>query len=56
MFCLHFIEQLVVSGKIRAISSAPYQGRSEVYFFVADPILLLKILIPDPENDENFDP
>ena len=32
------------------------QGRNEVYFLITDPILLPKILIPDPKSDENFDP
>ena len=32
------------------------EGRNEVYFFVPDPIFVPKILIPDPENDENCNP
>ena len=32
------------------------QSRKAVYFFVTDPIFLPKMLIPDPKDDENFDP
>ena len=32
------------------------QGRNEVHFFVTHPILLPKMLIPGPKNDENLDP
>ena len=32
------------------------QGRNQICIFVTDPIFLPKILIPDPKNDENFDP
>ena len=32
------------------------QGRKAVYFFITDPIFLPKMLIPDPKDDENFDP
>ena len=32
------------------------QGRKAIYFFVTDPIFLRRKLIPDPKNDENFDP
>ena len=33
-----------------------FQGRNEVYFFIADPVFLRKFSIPDPKSDENFDP
>ena len=32
------------------------QGRNEVYFFIADPVILPKFLIPGSKRDENFDP
>ena len=32
------------------------RGRHEVYFFVNDPVIFVKILIPDPGSDGNFDP
>ena len=37
-------------------TKAVYQGRNEVYFFVADPVFYANFLIPDPKSDENFDP
>ena len=33
-----------------------YQGRNEVYFFIADPVILPKFFIPGSKRDENFDP
>ena len=32
------------------------EGRNEVYFFTADPVILPKFLIPGSKRDENFDP
>ena len=32
------------------------QSCNKLYFFITDPIFLLKNLNPDPKNDENFDP
>ena len=32
-----------------------WQGRNEVYFFIADPVFWPKYLIPDSKSDENFD-
>ena len=31
------------------------QGRNEVYFLIADPVILPKFLIPGSKRDENFD-
>ena len=51
---------MLFSSKIRWGKSGSqitqWQGRNEVYFFVADPVFLRKFLIPDPKSDENFDP
>ena len=33
-----------------------FQGRNEIYFFVSDPIILHKILTPDPKNVAKSDP
>ena len=32
------------------------QGRNEVSFFIADPVILPKFLIPGSKRDENFNP
>ena len=37
-------------------AKADVQGRNEVYFFIADPAILPKFLIPGSKRDENFDP
>ena len=33
----------------------PFAARNEVYFFIADPVILPKFLIPGSKRDENFD-
>ena len=32
------------------------QGRNEVYFFIADPVILPQFFILGSKRDENFDP
>ena len=39
-----------------AQDNGTFQGRKEVYFFIADPVFLPKFLIPDSKSDEKFDP
>ena len=55
-FCRFQINSFPSFVKSLTTPLAPSQGRNEVYFFIADPVILPKFLIPASKRDENFDP
>ena len=54
-FNVSSIKTAIVTGKELQEEISRHNGVVKTYFFVNNPVILVKILFPDPKSDGNFD-